>query len=715
MSDYATPKPQTYNGDITKLPPALAHLRAEKVWLCWRWFWNGKKWTKPPYRADDPSRYASTSNPETWGTYEQALEQVRAGNADGIGFALKGRNIGGVDLDHCRDPSTGDIDAWAREYRERFPGAYTEITVSGRGLRVLGTSCLDSFAPKFKLPYNGNGAALELFSNSSHYLTLSCREISSCVVLPPIGDTMTALAAELRAPPKQDGMDFDAAPRIDDAPRTAPDDGTEEPEPGFTPWSFAEETRLRSALGAIPTDEKALAEKFGHAHDTWVKIGRAIERLDWGERGYAVFRDWSAQNAAEFDERGLRTQWSSFNRNRNAREKPTTVATVYHYAIKCGWRGDLPDEAVLGNSEDELPPLPFINMAKWDDEPAPAREWAVEDRIPLKQPYLFTGHGAVGKSLVELQRGCAHVLDRYWLGMRVKQGPVIYLGAEDDEDELHRRLADILAHYDAKFADIIGKLHLLSYAGDDCMLAEPNSRGIIRPTPLWGQIEEATLDIKPVAVMFDTLTDVYAGDEISRAQTTQFLKLAQKLAVRANCSMGVLAHPSNAGLSSGSGLSGSTGWHNKVRARSYMRALEAPKGDEPDPNRKEIQFLKNNYGKFGDTIQLRWQNGVYVLESAPNSLEKLAQDQSDDETFLRLLAEYEQSGRKTSETRSANNYAPRVFAGEKDKAGRKIPAMRLEQAMKRLFTARKIHVHEYGRPSRPYKCLALGPKPEKKE
>src|SRR5262249_27864660 len=140
MNDYMTPKPQTYNGDLTKLPPALAHLRAEKVWLCWCWLENANwKWTKPPRRVDEPSRNASTSDPTTWGTYEQAVAQVRDGKADGIGFALKGRNIGGVDLDHCRDPATGQIAAWADDYVRRFPGAYVEATVSGKGLRILGT------------------------------------------------------------------------------------------------------------------------------------------------------------------------------------------------------------------------------------------------------------------------------------------------------------------------------------------------------------------------------------------------------------------------------------------------------------------------------------------------------------------------------------------------------------------------------------------------
>ena len=322
------PKPQTYNGDISKLPPALEHLRAQKIWVCWRWFWNGKKWTKPPYRADDPSRYASSSDPDTWGTHEQAVEQARAGRADGIGFALKGCNVGGADLDHCRDPETAQIDPWADEYLRQFPDAYAEATVSGKGLRVLGISDLENFAPKFKLKDKGNGAAVELFSKSNHYLTLSCNEISRCTELPPISDKMAAIAAALGAQPDQKKIDFDAAPR---------EGNDAEEQPSATAWSPNEEARLRSALNAIPTDEKALAEKFGHSHDTWVKIGRAIERLDWGERGYAIFRDWSAQSS-EFNEDGLRKQWASFNRNRNAREKPTTIATVFYYAIKFGWR-----------------------------------------------------------------------------------------------------------------------------------------------------------------------------------------------------------------------------------------------------------------------------------------------------------------------------------------------------------------------------------------
>ena len=93
----------------------------------------------------------------------------------------------------------------------------------------------------------------------------------------------------------------------------------------------------------------------GHAHSIWVNIGRAIERLDWGERGFSIWRDWSAQNTEKFNEKGLRTQSNSFQRNRNARGRPTTIATVFRYAMKCGWSGDQPNQPdEQADTDDEL-------------------------------------------------------------------------------------------------------------------------------------------------------------------------------------------------------------------------------------------------------------------------------------------------------------------------------------------------------------------------
>src|SRR5262245_40455188 len=159
------------------------------------------------------------------------------------------------------------------------------------------------------------------------------------------------------------------------------------------------------------------------------------------------------------------------------------------------------------NSGSESAPLPYLDMSSWDANPAPEREWAVDNRIPMYQPHLTTGHGAIGKSLLELTRAVAHVLGKPWLGMPVPQGPGIYLGAEDEADELHRRLDAILRYYEASFNDIVGGLHLLSYVGEDCLLGIPDHNGIIRPTELFQQLLADAIRLKPVSVMIDTLTD----------------------------------------------------------------------------------------------------------------------------------------------------------------------------------------------------------------
>jgi hypothetical protein len=496
------PKPQTHNGDIGSLPPALERLRGERVWVCWCWFWNGKKWTKPPRRVDDPSRNASSSNPATWGSHEEAVAQVRAGDADGIGFALKGRNIGGIDLDHCRDPVTGQIEPWADDYVRRLPGAYVEATVSGKGLRILGTSKLESFAPKFKLN-TGNGAAIELFSNSYHYLTLSCNEIGSCTELPPIGETMASIEAELGAPSKQDGLDFDAIPRVDDAPPSA-SESERAPPNDATPWSFAEEARLRAALGAIPTDEKALAEKFGHSHDTWVKIGRAIERLDWGEHGYAIFRDWSAQNAKEFNEKGLRTQWASFKRNRNARENPATIASVYYYARKFGWSSQSSNNKISDVEEKpstDVPALP-LSIDVWLKRDLPAPDYLIGNWLTTTRRVLFASDTGLGKTNFALAAFSHLAAGRSFLHWDIPQPRrVLYVDGEMSRRLLKQRLEDAVR----RLGIAPDALHVLSH--EDVEGFQPlNTKA--------GQkyVLEVIKSVRAEAVIFDNIMALIAGD-----------------------------------------------------------------------------------------------------------------------------------------------------------------------------------------------------------
>jgi primase-polymerase (primpol)-like protein len=91
---------------------------------------------KVPY---DPrsGELASTTDPSTWGTFEDAVNALRHGGFDGLGYVFAAdADIVGIDIDGCRDPVTGEVAEWARQEIAKL-NSFTEISLSGRGLHVF--------------------------------------------------------------------------------------------------------------------------------------------------------------------------------------------------------------------------------------------------------------------------------------------------------------------------------------------------------------------------------------------------------------------------------------------------------------------------------------------------------------------------------------------------------------------------------------------------
>jgi RecA-family ATPase len=355
-------------------------------------------------------------------------------------------------------------------------------------------------------------------------------------------------------------------------------------------------------------------------------------------------------------------------------------------------------------------PLPWVDMSNWDHEPIPQRRWAIQDRVPGNQAGLFSGEGGTGKSLIELSKNVAHVTGKDWLGSMPEPGPAIYVGAEDNTDEVHIRLASIAQHYGVTFRQLTASgLHVLCLLGEDATLCAPNRNGKIETTQLYDQIFEAAGDIKPRNISVDTLSRAFAGNEIDRAQVYQFATFMQRLAlVTDGGSVTILSHPSLAGMASGSGLSGSTGWQGAFRFHQYLRSAKAENDEEADRNLRELVFRKNQYGPLGENIVLRYQRGLFLPEAGMSSLEKLARESKADEIFMHLLRQFTGQGRSISDKPKAHSFAPRVFAKDGEAKKHCLREAELSDAMSRLFKANKIRVEQYGRPSQPCFRLALG-------
>lgn len=145
-------------------------LRAIPRWVVWKAeVRGGGKPTKVPYRTDLPDTKASTTDPDTWGTFEQAEAAYHDGDRTGIGLVLDGTdNLAGVDIDGCRDAATGAIDPRALALLERLGAAYVEISPSGAGLRAFG------YSEPLETGASGSldGLKVELYSKG-RYLTLT--------------------------------------------------------------------------------------------------------------------------------------------------------------------------------------------------------------------------------------------------------------------------------------------------------------------------------------------------------------------------------------------------------------------------------------------------------------------------------------------------------------------------------------------------------------
>lgn len=353
--------------------------------------------------------------------------------------------------------------------------------------------------------------------------------------------------------------------------------------------------------------------------------------------------------------------------------------------------------------EARRPKLRIINPADWTGAPIPTREWIVPDLIPARTVTLLSADGGTGKSVLALQLAVARALHKGWLSTKPAPGRTLYLSAEDDADELHRRLEAIRFYYEAEWSDLTD-IRLVDLVGKSAVLGEVTKGGLIQATELYRAVEQQVRAFRPSLVVIDALADAFAGEENHRAQARQFISLLRHLGQRYGCAALPLAHPSLSGMSSGTGMSGSTAWSNSVRSRLYLEAAKASDDSVPDPDLRTLTVRKANYAKSGTVLTMRWQDGVYVPEDGLGSLDRMAQANRAASVFLELLAAYEAEGRHVSPTPSAT-YAPKVFAADQRSGG--IGKRFLADAMNRLFAEGRIRTGQHGRPSDPRTHIEL--------
>ena len=336
----------------------------------------------------------------------------------------------------------------------------------------------------------------------------------------------------------------------------------------------------------------------------------------------------------------------------------------------------------------------FYSLADLEGKPVPKQPWLVDDLVPMKTVTLLSGDGGSGKSLMSLQLAVAVVGGGGWLGRGATRGSVIYISAEDDDDELHRRSDDILRAAGLPYAAMRG-LTLRSLAGEDALLAMDTQLALME-TALFKELDNRASDDAPALIVIDTLADVYPANENDRAKVRQFVGILRGLAIRHKCAVLLLGHPSLTGLNSGAGTSGSTAWNNSVRSRLYLSRI-VQDSYEPDPDKRVLTVKKANYGRAGAEISMCWKSGVFVVEQAETGLDRLAANAKAERVFLTLLRQFTQQGRRVNHA-SGPNFAPKAFAETGSAEG--MTKRALKAAMESMLGAGKLTIEAEGPPSR---------------
>jgi hypothetical protein len=380
--------------------------------------------------------------------------------------------------------------------------------------------------------------------------------------------------------------------------------------------------KLRAAMDFISNDDLH--------YDDWVRLAHAFKAAV-GPGGIDMFHEFSAKSS-KYEATETDRLWNSI-------ENVTKIGagSLYHLAAEQGFdvanwdteRNFGPEDIAESPTSGVVSP-PLVEhdgsfTAASVKGPIAPRQWVLAGWFPARTVAMLFGAGGVGKTLMMQQLANCVAQGEPFMGIDTMEMPVLSVMCEDDAEEVKRRQLNINEWLGVdEFGEGPEDLHLWPRVGDDNVLVTWPSGGKDEPGAFYKQLCDKVAAVKGdadnVLVILDTAADMFGGNENERRTVNTFIKTyLGSIVINYNATVILLAHPSLSGLSSGSGLSGSTAWENSVRARAYL-ARETDSDDIRVLSRK-----KSNYSDIsGDSdIKLIWENGVLVIPSSPGALDKI--------------------------------------------------------------------------------------------
>lgn len=177
----------------------------------------------------------------------------------------------------------------------------------------------------------------------------------------------------------------------------------------------------------------------------------------------------------------------------------------------------------------------------------PAQQWLVEGIFPLGKLAVLASPPGIGKSFLALDLACKSARSYNsdfpavaFGGVVRSYGRTVYISAEDDEPELHRRLYSLTAG-----AGMPDRLHVLSLpdVGHFGVIeTDPYTRDL-RPTAAWLALAEEIRGLSDVRlIVLDTLQALSTGDTNDAAAVQPLMNQCSELAATTGATVLLIHH-----------------------------------------------------------------------------------------------------------------------------------------------------------------------------
>ena len=253
--------------------------------------------------------------------------------------------------------------------------------------------------------------------------------------------------------------------------------------------------------------------------------------------------------------------------------------------------------------------LDLVELAARDPKPP---QFIVENWLPAGYATMLAGHGGAGKSTIALTLAVCIAAGLPFCELPTKQCRVMYLSCEDAEDLLHWRLRRICDHLGVDLAALHDELTVYPMVRSDPVLWAPDGETVRL------DVLKREMTAHQAKVLFlDGTADVFSGNENARAEVKRFINSLLPLTPDDGAVM-LIAHvdKQSARTPGGTeGYSGSTAWHNAVRARWYLYPEKRARNEEDAEHIGDLvlELQKLNLGRSDQKMRFRWDTGTHLF------------------------------------------------------------------------------------------------------